>query len=154
MVASLSQIKKELENRNKTELLEDCLRLVKFKKENKELLSFVLFDSHDLPSFIEKVKAEVDALFEGMNMSNVYFIKKTTRKILRNLTKYIRFTQSKEIEAELLIYFCNCFHRYKIPVNRSKQLLNIYNGQLKKAESALDALHPDLQYDLRKILIE
>ena len=152
MVASLSEIKKELEKRNRTELLADCLRLVKFKKENKELLSFVLFDSHDLPSFIEKVKSEVDELFEGMNMSNVYFIKKTTRKILRNLTKYIRFTQSKEIEAELLIYFCNCFHRYKIPVNRSKQLLNIYNSQLKKLESSLETIHPDLQYDLRKTL--
>lgn len=154
MVASVSEIKKELQNRNKTELLEDCLRLVKFKKENKELLSFILFDSHDLPSFIEKVKGEVDVLFEGMNMSSVYFIKKTTRKILRNLTKYIRFTQSKEIEAELLIYFCNCFHRYKIPVNRSKQLLNIYNGQLKKIEAAIEKLHPDLQYDLRKTLIQ
>lgn len=154
MVASLSEIKKELEKRNRTELLEDCLRLVKFKKENKELLSFVLFDSHDLPSFLEKVKNEVDELFEGMNMSNVYFIKKTTRKILRNLTKYIRFTQSKEIEADLLIYFCNCFHQHKIPINRSKQLLNIYNGQLKKIETAIEKLHPDLQYDLRKTLMQ
>ena len=154
MIASLSEIKKELEKRSKAELLEDCLRLVKFKKENKELLSFILFDSHDLDSFTEKVTSEVDELFEGMNMSNVYFIKKTTRKIVRNLTKYIRFTQSKEIEAELLIYFCNCFHRFKIPVTRSKQLLNIYNSQLKKLETALDALHPDLQYDLRKTLME
>lgn len=154
MVASVSEIKKELEKRNKMELLDDCLRLVKFKKENKELLSFVLFESQDLPSFIEKVKSETNELFEGMNMSNVYFIKKTTRKILRNLTKYIRFTQSKEIEAELLIYFCNCFHQYKIPVNRSKQLLNIYNGQLKKVEAVIEKLHPDLQYDLRRTLVQ
>lgn len=154
MVASISEIKKELEKRNKKELLEDCLRLVKFKKENKELLSYILFESHDQSSFIQKVKDEVDSLFEGMNTSNVYFIKKTTRKILRNMTKYIRFTQSKEIEAELLIYFCNCFPRYKIPVNRSKQLLNIYNSQLKKLEVAMVTLHPDLQYDLRKTLIE
>ena len=154
MIASLSEIKKELEKRSKTELLADCLRLVKFKKENKELLSFVLFDSQDLPSFIQRVKEEVDTLFEGMNMSNVYFIKKTTRKILRNLTKYIRFTQSKEIEAELLIYFCNCFHRYKIPVNRSKQLMNIYTSQRNKIEVVIEKLHPDLQFDFRKTILQ
>ena len=154
MIASLSEIKKELEKRGKSQLLADCYRLIKFKKENKELMSFILFDSDDLPSFVEKVTTEMDELFEGMNRTNVYFIKKTTRKIVRNLTKYIRFTQSKETEAELLIYFCNCFHRYKIPVNKSRQLLNIYTSQLKKLEAALDALHPDLQYDLRKTLVE
>lgn len=154
MVASIAEIKKELEKRDKKQLLEDCLRLVKFKKENKELLSYILFESHDKPAFIQKVKDEVDSLFRGMNTTNVYFIKKTTRKILRNLAKYIRFTQSKEIEAELLIYFCNSFHKYNIPVNRSRQLLNIYEGQLKKIETAISLLHPDLQHDLRKTLVQ
>ena len=152
MVASLAEIKKELEKQDKKKLLSQCLRLIKFKKENKELLSFLLFESGDIPSFIQKVKDEADSLFEGMNKSNVYFIKKTTRKILRNITKYIRFAESKEIEAELLIYFCNCFDRYAIPVKKSKQLLNIYTSQIKKIESAMDKLHPDLQYDLKKTL--
>ena len=152
MVASLAEIKKELEKQDKKELLSECLRLIKFKKENKELLSFLLFESGDIPSFIQKVKDEADTLFEGINKTNVYFIKKTTRKILRNITKYIRFAESKEIEAELLIYFCNCFDRYAIPVKKSKQLLNIYTSQIKKIESAMDKLHPDLQYDLKKTL--
>lgn len=152
MVASLAEIKKELEKQDQKELLTHCLRLIKFKKENKELLSFLLFEAGDISSFLQKVKEEVDRLFEGMNTSNVYFIKKTTRKILRNINKYIRFADSKEIEAELLIYFCNCFDRYEIPVNKSKQLLNIYTSQVKKIENALDKLHPDLQYDLKKSL--
>ncbi|MEO6682926.1 MAG: hypothetical protein ABIN48_08870 [Ginsengibacter sp.] len=154
MTASVSEIKKELEKRDKQELLAFCLRLIKYKKENKELLSFILFESEDIPSFIQHVKEEADSLFEEMNMSNVYYIKKTTRKILRNITKYIRFAESKEIEAELLIYFCNCFERYDIPVNRSRQLLNIYTSQVKKIEAAIEKLHPDLQYDLRKTLIQ
>lgn len=152
MVASLAEIKKEIEKLDKNELLSHSLRLIKFKKENKELLCFLLFESGDIPSFLQKVKDEVDGLFEGMNTSNVYFIKKTTRKILRNITKYIRFAESKEIEAELLIYFCHCFERYSIPVKKSKQLLNIYLSQVKKIESALDKLHPDLQYDLKKMM--
>jgi hypothetical protein len=152
MVASLAEIKKELEKQDQKELLTHCLRLIKFKKENKELLSFILFESGDISSFLQKVKEEADRLFEGMNTSNVYFIKKTTRKILRNINKYIRFSESKEIEAELLIYFCNCFDRYAIPVNKSKQLLNIYTSQVKKIENALGKLHPDLQYDLKRSL--
>ncbi len=152
MVASLAEIKKELEKQDKSELLSHCLRLIKFKKVNKELLGFLLFESEDIPSFIQKVKDETGSLFEGMNTTNVYFIKKTTRKILRNISKYIRFAESKEIEAELLIYFCNCFDRYSIPVKKSKQLLNIYTSQVKKIESAIDKLHPDLQYDLKKTL--
>lgn len=152
MVASLAEIKKELEKQDKSELLSHCLRLIKFKKENKELLGFLLFESEDIPSFIQKVKDETGSLFEGMNTTNVYFIKKTTRKILRNISKYIRFAESKEIEAELLIYFCTCFDRYSIPVKKSKQLLNIYTSQVKKIESAIDKLHPDLQYDLKKTL--
>ncbi len=152
MVASLAEIKKELEKQDKKELLSQCLKLIKFKKENKELLSFLIFESGDIPVFIQKVKDEADSLFGGMNTSNVYFIKKTTRKILRNINKYIRFAESKEIEAELLIYFCNCFDRYAIPVKKSKQLLNIYTNQVKKIEDAIDKLHPDLQYDLLQTL--
>lgn len=152
MVASLAEIKKELDKQEKKEILSHCLRLIKFRKENKELLSFLLFESGDIPSFLQKVKEEADLLFVGMNTSNVYFIKKSTRKILRNITKYIRFADSKEIEAELLIYFCNCFKRYSIPVKKSKQLLNIYTSQVKKIETAIEKLHPDLQYDLKKTL--
>ena len=46
--SSLNELKKELEYRDKKELLSFCMRLAKFKKENKELLTFLLFEKDDL----------------------------------------------------------------------------------------------------------
>ena len=152
-VAKISEIKKELEKLEFKELLEVCLRLTKFKKENKELLSFLLFDADDISNYIQKVKSEVEEQFLQINKSHIYFIKKGVRKILRIVNKQIKFSLSKQVEAELLIHFCNCIVSNSIPIKNSTQLLNLYKNQLKKIEGALLSLHPDLQYDLRKQII-
>ena len=152
-VAKISEIKKELEKLEFKELLEVCLRLTKFKKENKELLSFLLFDADDISNYIQKVKSEVEEQFLQINKSHIYFIKKGVRKILRIVNKQIKFSLSKQVEAELLIHFCNCIVSNSIPIKNSTQLLNLYKNQLKKIEGALLSLHPDLQYDLRKQIV-
>ena len=152
--ASIHEIKKELEKKQGNELVSYCLRLVKFKKENKELLDFLLFQSGDLPAYIENLKAETEELFAAINYSNIFFIKKSVRKILRMLNKHSRFILSKQIEAEILIHFCNCILKYRVPLKKSRQLQNLYNTQLAKIDSALLTLHPDLQYDLRKQLLK
>jgi len=103
---SISEIKKDLEKRNFNELVDYCLRIARFKKENKELLSFLLFDADDISEYVKNIKHETDQQFEEINKSNIYFIKKSVRKILRSLNKYIRFSLSKQVEAELLIHFC------------------------------------------------
>ena len=149
MDSSLSDIKKELQHKSKPELLEHCIRLAKFKKENKELLAFLLFEP-DEALFIENIKKNTDNLFEEINFSNVHFIKKGVRKILRMINKNIRFALSKQVEAELLLHFCNCFVTFSIPTRKSRQLLNIYEGQVKKFNQALSALHEDMQYDLKR----
>ena len=149
MTPTINDIKKDLEKRDKKELLEYCLRLAKYKKENKELLGFILFESDDIPQFIENIKTDTEQSFGEINMTNVYFIKKSVRKILRTINKYIKFAASKNTEAELLIHFCNCMHRFSIPMARSRQLQNIYDAQVKKITVAIDTLHPDLQYDLK-----
>lgn len=150
MNARISNIKKELENKSRQELLEYCMRLGKFKKENKEFLSFLLFEEEDLSEYIEKVNEETSGFFEEMNVSNVYFIKKSVRKIIRNVNKHIRFTSSKQAEADILIHFCNCFEMYSLHRKKSRQLENIFISQLKKIDIAMSAVHPDLQYDLNK----
>ena len=149
---SLNELKKELEYKDKTELLSFCMRLVKFKKENKELLAFLLFEESDINTYIENIKQETTEYFGGINSSNIYFIKKGLRKILRLVSKQIKFAGSKQAEAEILIHFCNNILEFSIPLHKSRQLLNIYQTQLNKIDSALATLHPDLQYDLRKQL--
>lgn len=153
-MATVSEIKKELEKKDNKALFDYCLRLIKYKKENKELIAYLLFESDQLQDYLEKIKQETDDLFLQMNSSNLYFIKKSIRKILRNINKHIRFISSKQAEAELLIYFCNCMKKYAIPMKRSRQLMNLYEAQLKKIELAVSTLHPDLQYDLRKEILK
>ena len=150
--ASISELKKELESRNHLQLLSFCLRLAKFKKENKELLTFLLFEADDIATYIENVKLEITGFFGDINTSNIYYIKKSVRKILRHVNKHIRFSASKQAEAEILIHFCNSIISYKIPLYKSKPLQKMYEMQIKKIDESLSTLHADLQYDLKKQL--
>lgn len=148
--ATINEIKQALNTVSPSTLLELCIRLVKYKKENKELLSYLLFEAHDDQGFIDSVKKEIDTQFAEMNQANVYFAKKGLRKILRITTKYIRHTGSKQAEVELLLYFCKCIRLSSIPVKKSTQLINLYQSQLKKINNAISGMHEDLQYDYRK----
>ena len=152
--SSISEIKQELTNASPKELLELCLRVVKYKKENKELLSFLLFEAHDLPAYIENIKKEMDEQFIQINKSNLYFAKKSLRKILKTTNKYIKYTASKETEAELLIYFCAKIKASGIRINKSTALANLYNNQIKKIRAVIETFHEDLQHDINKQIEE
>lgn len=148
--ASISEIKNELNNTSQKELLELCLRVIKHKKENKELLSYLLFEAHDQSSYIENIKSEMDEQFTQINHSNLYFAKKSLRKILKTTNKFIKYTASKEAEVELLIYFCNKLKASGIRINKSVALTNLYNNQIKKIKTVIGTLHEDLQHDYSK----
>lgn len=144
---SVVTIKKELQHRTSDELMQLCLRLSKFKKENKELLTYLLFEAHDESGYIDTVKAEIDAQFEMINTNSYFYIKKSVRKILRNIKKYARYSLKKETEAELLIYFCKQLKAFKPTIRNNTTLINIYNRQLTLVEKLVSGLHEDLQYD-------
>lgn len=90
--ASIHELKEELLRTPTVDLAALCLRLAKYKKENKELLTYLLFEAHDEQGYIQSVNNEVDELFAEMNQSNLYYAKKTLRKILRIINKHIRYT--------------------------------------------------------------
>ena len=50
--ASVKEIKDELKFKTSDELRELCLQLSRFKKENKELLTYLLFEAQDEEAFI------------------------------------------------------------------------------------------------------
>ena len=150
--ATITELKKELNTVPPAELVELCLRLAKFKKESKELLTYLLFEAHDLDAYITSVKEFIDLEFASLSTSHLYYTKKTLRKILRITNKHIRFTGSKQAEAELLLFFCEKMRRSGIKLDNSVQLSNLYFQQLRKIEKSIAAQHEDLQYDYRKKL--
>jgi len=145
--ASITDIKKELNHRSPKELVEICLSLSKFKKENKELLTYLLYEKEDEHSYIESVKVEMEIQFDEINKKSNYFIKKSTRKILRNVKKHIRYSKKKTTEADLLIHFCRVLRIHNPSLERDTVLFNIYNRQIDLIKKAVSSLHEDLQYD-------
>ena len=128
--ASLKDIKNELENQPHHALLSLCLKLTRFKKENKEL----------------------DIAFAEVNIKNLYIAKKNLRKILRAINRYTRYSGIKTTEVSLLIYFCRKINGSGLRINKSAALFKMYTSQLKKIQAAIDTLHEDLQFDYRKEL--
>ncbi len=148
--AGISELKEELQHRQAKEITELCLRLARFKKENKELLTYMLFESHNPEAYTESIKENISEAFKEVNTTNLYFTKKNLRRILRQANKHIKYTSSKQTEAVVLIHFCSQLKTSGISLQKSTALNNIYLQQIKKIKAAIAALHEDLQYDLLK----
>lgn len=147
--ATVRELKIELQRRSPEDLVALCLRLSKFKKENKELLTYLLYEAEDEEGYIISVKREMETQFSEINTKSFYFIKKGVRKILRTVKKYIRYSKKKETEVELLLYFCIQLRDMSPSINRNQVLKNLYLRELASIEKKLGALHEDLQYDYR-----
>jgi len=147
-VYGVQDIKKEIQHLDNTQLIELCLRLVRHKKENKELAAYVLFDADNEQAFIEGLVAENGFMFSQLPHNN-YQLAKGLRKILRLLNKYVKFTSSKQAEIELLINFCRNYVQYvdRRASSSYKPLRLILTRQLDKIKAAIGKLHEDLQFD-------
>jgi len=144
---TVKEISHELLNLTPKELRNLCLRLSRFKKENKELLTYLLFESSDEASYVESVKKEIDQQFEKINKRSYYFIKKGLRRILFNTRKYIRYSQNKKTEIDLLIYYCSKMKEFSPSIQGNAALRNHYIRQIRTIREKLGSLHEDLQYD-------
>ena len=118
--ASIHELKKSLANLDRDELLDACVRLAKYKVDNKELLTYLLIHADDEQGYADAVCDEIDEQLPAAHSIH----KKTMRKIVRWMDKYIRYSGNKETELRIRIH-------------------------LKKIEKAMEKLHPDLQFDYR-----
>tara|TARA_B110000483_G_scaffold52577_1_gene65467 strand:- start:174 stop:656 length:483 start_codon:yes stop_codon:yes gene_type:complete len=151
---TIKQIKDELAHKSAADLKELCLQLARFKKENKELLTYLMFESHDEETYIQTLKEEVDAQFEEINTKSFFYIRKGSRKILTSIKKHIRYSKKKETEAELLLYFCKKLKAFKPSIKRSTRLQSIFDTQVRMIKRVIEKLHEDLQYDFQLELDE
>ncbi len=145
--ASLKLIKTELDLLHHDKVKALCMQLVKYRKENKELLSYLLFEADNEQNYIKEVNSEIDELFAEINKSNLYLAKKTIRKILRIANKYIKYSGSKQTEVEILIHFCNNLRNTGVSLSQNTVLGKIYLRQMIKFQKAVSSLHEDLQFD-------
>ncbi|MEQ6123220.1 hypothetical protein AAON49_03335 [Pseudotenacibaculum sp. MALMAid0570] len=144
---TVKKIKDELNHRSQNELVELCLKLSRFKKENKELLTYLLFEAHDEEAYIQSVKDLVDDLFQEINTKSFFYIRKSMRKILTLTKKFIRYSKKKETEVELLLHYCKRLKEFSPSIEKSPRLTKVFHTQLSLAKKAIATLHEDLQYD-------
>ncbi|MBE0648661.1 MAG: hypothetical protein IH596_12865 [Bacteroidales bacterium] len=86
-------------------------------------------------------------LFEQVNKRNYYFIKKSVRKILRAVKKYIQYSKKKETEIDLLLCFCCELKKMSPSMEENTALNNIYKHQIEAIKKTIYSLHEDLQFD-------
>ena len=148
--ASVAELKKELVRLEHGELLEACLRLVRFKKDNKELLTYLLFMSHDEQGFANYLCSEIDEQFQLTPNAH----KKTLRKVIRWMNKVLRFTKIKDTEVQVRLHFVRSLRDSKTPFRRSKVMTNMYNGQLKKVRKTIEKFHEDIRREIEREIRE
>lgn len=144
---TLKQLKDELSHKSANELKELCLHLSKFKKENKELLTYLMFESHDEEQYIQSVKDQMDVFFTEINTKSFFYIRKSVRKVLTLTKKFIRYSKKKETEVALLLYFCYKLKSFTPSISKSPRLTNTFERQIILVKKAIATLHEDLQYD-------
>lgn len=155
-LASIKIIKSELAGLTNKELIELITTLLRFKKDNKELLTYLLFDSKDETGYVNNVKAMMESEMEIVNRYKVRQSLKTIRKALRNTKKAIKISGKSETEVQLLLHFLTILKNKNLPFYRFKALTLIYERVVTNIKKAIGELHEDLRYDygveLEKIL--
>ncbi len=150
--ATIYEIKSELLTLEQEHLVGLCLRLAKFKKENKELLTYLLFELQNEQAYVESIKETMDELFAALPTQNLYLIKKVLRKILRFVNRQLKYSGIAQTEVELRIYFCAKAKEARIPFATHTVLFNLYQQQLNKINAALAKLPEDIQSDYQRDL--
>ena len=148
--ASLNELKKELNELDPRQLQSLCLRLAKFRKDNKELLTYLLFEQQDEHGYVENIKREMTEEFNNVSNLNTYYLKKSLRRILKLVNKQIRYSGLPETELALRIHFCQQIKESRMPVTGSRVLMNLYDQQLRKINQTWKKLQEDIQQDYRE----
>ncbi|MEO5985072.1 MAG: hypothetical protein ABIP80_06170 [Ferruginibacter sp.] len=152
--ASVKEIKNELQSSSHEQLSELLMRVVRFKKENKEFLTYLLFESENEQEYITNIKETLHLLFTEVNVKSLYITKKNIRKIVRLANRFIKYSSETVTLIEVYIYICEEINDLQIDLKKSTALLNLYNSLVKKIEKQLLLLHEDLRYDYHKELVK
>ncbi len=152
--SSIAEIKKELKHLHPNDLIEVCLRLAKFKKANKELAHYILFESMDEDKYVQKAKEEISLRFAEMPTNSLFFTTKYISKTLRIVKQYAQYSKLVQTEIELLLHFCIELKKCKNYWDRYQAIESIYERQIGKVRKDLQKVHEDLRYDYERMLAQ
>ncbi|NML20570.1 hypothetical protein HHL16_06775 [Pseudoflavitalea sp. G-6-1-2] len=150
--ASSDTIKTELKQLPPKQLLELLLRLARFKKENKELLTYLLFESANESEYVEQVKKEIAGEMEEIDTLPGYQYKKQFRKVQRKINKPVKYIGSKSATAELYLHMATLISEKKKTTYLAPFLEKAVQQYTSKIEKLLPGIEDDLAADIRKKL--
>src|SRR5690349_1974038 len=116
---SLNEIKKELNALQADTLRDICLRLARYKKENKEMLTYLLFEAQHESAYVSGIKGEIEEMFKTLPTGNVYYIKKSLRKIIRYAGRQVKYSRVPGTELDVRIFLCQQIKAAGIPMQRN-----------------------------------
>lgn len=148
--ASIDDIKKELQRQPPKKVLELLLKLGRFKKENKELLSYLLFEASDEAGYVQSIILEIDDLLAEANNAPYSVSKKILRKIPRLINRQIKYMGSKPSAVDLHMHFARQLRGLEGSAKALPE--KMFVQQLNKIEKLLPVLEEDLRHDYEKQL--
>lgn len=147
--ASVDQIKKELQKLPPKKVLDLALRLARFKKENKELITYLLFEAGDEPGYIQSLQIEIDEMLGEIHKGPSATIKKQLRRITRLINRQTKYIGSKSAAVELHLHLCNGIYNHPDNLLNITSANTIFQQQLSKATRLVPLVEDDLQYDFQ-----
>lgn len=150
--ATINEIKRALAEAGQDKLVEVSLRLAKYKVENKELLTYLLFEAGDESAYVAGVKQEIADSFSEIPNTNLYYFKKSIRKILRLVNRHARYSGIPQTELELRLHFCRCMKESGVDYQKSPVISNLVGQQTKKIRQLLECLPEDMRMDFTQDL--
>lgn len=153
-IATLAEIKKELQHLSHKELIGLISDLSKFSTDNKLFLYFQLYGRDHPGLFSVMVQEELVHEFRNGNTRNAHYAKKSAQAIRRKLNKFLKFTKDKPTQIDLISFFCEMLFEYGYLTYRHPVIENLYLLQVGKVERLLSQMHEDLRYDYRDKVME
>ncbi|MEO8584113.1 MAG: hypothetical protein ABI415_09970 [Flavitalea sp.] len=150
--ASVDEIKKELLQLPPKKAMDLVLRLARFKKENKELLSYLLFESGDTPGYIQSIEIQVKEQLDYLGSLKTSDQKKGSRKILRLINRQAKYIGTKEAHVQMLHFYCVHFAEIFGYPELASTLATIFFQQVKKITQLLPEVDEDLRHDYERWL--
>jgi membrane-anchored protein YejM (alkaline phosphatase superfamily) len=146
-VLSLSEIRKNLKHLSDEELCVILTKLAKFKKVNKEYVSFLLLNESNEDLYVEEVKEHLLELLENLNQSSIQYAKKTLRKVLKILRQCAAFSEKDVTQLDLSIFFCHELNKLQRSIRNHSIVQGMYNREITRMDKVLKAMHEDLVSD-------